>query len=138
VLSESVQYFLCNNIELKTVRGVLLVETADLPIKSKFLNFVQFNGDYSYTSRYCKGQNFHVSIIPRGSVHIYRYENELNLRSSNECIEYANRARPDNPILGIKEHTAFSNLMSDFIGEAGIDRRHCVNGGVTKKMLLLV
>lgn len=29
-----------NNIELKTVKGVLLMGTADLPAKSDFLNFV--------------------------------------------------------------------------------------------------
>lgn len=76
-----VQVKIHNNIELKTVRGVLLMGTADLPAKSDFLNFVQFNGDYGCPSCYCKGEN--VPIIPRGSVHVYRYKNELKLRSSN-------------------------------------------------------
>nr|XP_012234439.1 PREDICTED: uncharacterized protein LOC105679152 [Linepithema humile] len=124
-----------NNIELKTIRGVLLMGTADLPAKSDFLNFVQFNGDYGCPSCYCKGEN--VSLIPKGSVHVYRYKNELKLRSLNECIEYANRASLDNPVMGIKGHTAFSKLMPDFIEGVGIDRIHCVDSGVVKKMLSL-
>lgn len=70
-----------NNIELKTVRGVLLLGTADLSAKSDFLNLVQFNGDYGCPLCYCKGEN--VPLDPRGSVHVYCYENELKLRSSN-------------------------------------------------------
>lgn len=58
--------------------------TADLPAKSDFLNFVQFNGNYGCPACYSKGEN--VSIAPKGSVHVYRYENELKLRSLNECI----------------------------------------------------
>lgn len=124
-----------DNIELKTVRGVLLMGTADLPAKSDFLNFVQFNGDYGCPACYSKGEN--VSLISKGSVHVYRYENEIKLRTLNECIEYANRASPDNPVMGIKGHTAFSKLMPDFIEGIAIDRMHCVDGGVVKKMLSL-
>ncbi|XP_026828515.1 uncharacterized protein LOC113562671 [Ooceraea biroi] len=110
--------------------------TVHLPAKSDFLNFIQFNGDYGCPSCYCKGEN--IAIIPRGSVHVYRYENELQLRSLNESIEYTNRASPDNPVMGIKGHTAFSKIMPDFIEGVAIDRiMHCVDGGVVKKMLLL-
>lgn len=59
--------------------------TADLPAKSDFLNFVQFNGNYNgCPACYCKGEN--VLIAPKGSVRVYHYENELKLRSLNECI----------------------------------------------------
>ncbi|KYN27887.1 hypothetical protein ALC57_02710 [Trachymyrmex cornetzi] len=36
--------------------------TADLPAKSDFFSFVQFNGDYGCPSCYCKGEN--IPIIP--------------------------------------------------------------------------
>lgn len=39
--------------------------------------------------------------------------------------------------MSIKGHTAFSKLMPDFIERIGIDRMHCVDGGVVKKILLL-
>lgn len=137
VISQGIQVQVVKNntFDLKTVRGVLLMGVADLPAKSAFFNFVQFNGDYGCPLCYCKGEN--VPIDPKGSVHIYRYENELKLRSSQECVEYADTASPDNPIMGIKGHTAFSKLMPDFIEGIGIDRMHCVDGGVVKKMLLL-
>ena len=82
-----------------------------------------------------KGEN--VPIIPKDTVHVYRYENMLQLRSSDECIEYANRANPDNSVMDIKDHTAFSKFMLDFIEGIEIDRIYCVDGGIVKKILLL-
>lgn len=133
IISKGIQIQIVRNniLELRTVRGVLLMGVADLLAKSAFLNFVQFNGDYGCPLCYCKGES--VSIAPKGSVHVYRYENELKLRSLDECIKYADEASTDHPIMGIKGHTAFSKLMPDFIEGVGIDRMHCVDGGVVKK-----
>lgn len=52
-------------------------------------------------------------------------------------IRYADRASPDNPVMDVKGHSAFSKLIPDFIKGVGIDRMHCVDGRVVKKMLLL-
>ncbi|XP_011859941.1 PREDICTED: uncharacterized protein LOC105557338 [Vollenhovia emeryi] len=122
-----------NNI---IVRGIALMGTCDLPARSECLNFIQFNGDFGCPSCLCKGER--VPILPKGFVHIYSYENQLQLRTSEQCIEYANLATPDHPIMGVKGHNAFSKIMPDFIKGIAIDRMHCADGGVIKKILNLL
>lgn len=118
------------------VRGVLLMGTCDLPAKSDCLNFIQFNGAYGCPTCLCRGES--VPILPRGSVHVYPYEAELTLRTSEQCVEYANDATPDRPIMGVKGHTAFSRIMPDFITGSAIDRMHGGDAGVTKKLMTLL
>lgn len=77
-------------------------------------------------------------FLPRGSIHIYPYVNNVIFRTSQECINWANEATPENPIMGIRGSTMFSVLMPNFIKGMGIDRMHAVDGGVIKKLLSLM
>ncbi|CAL1685139.1 unnamed protein product [Lasius platythorax] len=122
-----------NNI---IVRGIVLMGICDLPAKSECLNFIQFNGDFGCPSCLCKGER--VPILPKGFVHVYPYNDQLQLRTSQQSVEYANLATSDHPIMGVKGHSVFSKIMPDFIKGIGIDRMHCADGGVIKKILMLL
>ena len=50
----------------------------------------------------------------------------------------AHNARPNEPVHGVKGFSALSHSMPDFIKGMAIDRMHCVEGGVLKKILTLI
>lgn len=131
---EGVQITLPDN-NIIIVKGIILMGTCDLPAKCDCLNFIQFNDDYGCHSCLCKGE--HIEIGPRSHVHAYPFENELTLRTSQQSIEFANRAKSDTPFMGVKGHTVISKIMPDFINGMAIDRMHCVDGGVMKKLMTL-
>ena len=119
------------------VRGILLMGTCDLVARCQCINFIQFNGDYGCSVCLCKGTS--VPVFPNGHVHVYPYENELELRTSEESIRYSELVAEHNkPVMGVKGPTALSKLMPDFIRGIAIDRMHGVEGGVVKKMLTLL
>ncbi|XP_067203636.1 uncharacterized protein [Linepithema humile] len=133
-IANGIEINLPNNNNI-IVRGVTLMGICDLPAKSECLNFIQFNGDFGCPSCLCKGQRVPIS---KGFLHVYPYENQIELRTSEQTIEYANLATPDHPIMGVKGYSAFSKIMPDFIKGIGIDRMHCADGGTIKKILTLV
>ncbi|XP_015124327.1 uncharacterized protein LOC107046259 isoform X1 [Diachasma alloeum] len=119
-----------------TVRGLLLMGTCDLPAKAEFLNFIQFNGNYGCPACFSKGEN--VPTENEGSVHVYPYEAEPEMRTSEVCVEYGNIASPERPVMGIRGPNAFSKIMPDFMKGLAIDKMHCIEGGVVKKLLTLL
>lgn len=122
------------------VRAILLMGTCDLPEKSECLNFIQFNGNYGCPSRLLPGECVLVNPedATEGHVHVYLRCNELQPRTVENCIEYANRATIDIPYMGVKGGSALSKLMPDYIRGMAIDRMHGVDAGVVKKTLILL
>lgn len=118
------------------VRRILMKGTCDLPAKAQFLNVTQFNGDYGCPACYCKGQN--IATASGGSVHVYPFQEVIQMRTTEEAIVLGNTATPDNPVMGVKGPTAFSKIMPNFIKRMGIDKMHGIEGGVVKKMLTLL
>ena len=118
------------------MKGVLLRGTCDLPAKAEFLNMAYFNGKNGCQVCYCEGCN--VPVGPNSTVHVYPYDENIQLRTLQECINYARLATPQNPQMGIKGPNAFSKIMPDFIRGMGIDKMHGVEGGVVKKMLFIL
>ena len=79
-----------------------------------FCKKLKFNGDYGCSVCLCKGTS--VPVVPNGHVHVYPYENELELRTSEESIRYSELVAEHNkPVMNVKGPTALSKLMTDFI-----------------------
>ncbi|XP_026830135.1 uncharacterized protein LOC105286011 isoform X1 [Ooceraea biroi] len=116
-IAEGIEINLPDNNKI-IVRGVVLMGTCDLPVKSECLNFTQFNGNFRCPSCLCKGKR--VPILPKGFVHVYPYEDQLQSRTSEQSIEYANLATSDHPVMGVKGYNVFSKIMPDFIKGMGI------------------
>ena len=135
-LFEGVEIEILRENRMIKVRTILLSGTCDLTAKSHFLNFTQYNVAYGCPTCFLKGEN--IPIENQGSsVHVYRYRGNTKLRSSEECIEIANQATPENPISGIKGPSAFSKIMPNFLEGMGIDKMHGVDVGIVKKSTLL-
>lgn len=118
------------------MRGILLFGVADLVAKNQFMNFIQFNGDYGCPTCCTKGEN--LALCPRGSIHVYPYINNIITRTLEECVNWANEATPNNPVMGVKGPTVLSIMMPNYVEGMGIDRMHAVDGGVIKKLLNLM
>ncbi|XP_026475923.1 uncharacterized protein LOC113381164, partial [Ctenocephalides felis] len=127
-------YIPCRRINI-TVKGILLLGTCDLPARSDCLNFVQYNGYYGCSYCFCPGMNF--TLETGGNVHVYPYTNNIEKRTLQNCRSFADNASRDAPIMGIKGPTALSLIMPDYVMGMAIDRMHCVEGGVVKKLLSL-
>ncbi|KAK0174434.1 hypothetical protein PV327_010203 [Microctonus hyperodae] len=73
-------------------------------------------------------------IIVRGIILI----GTADLPAKSDCLNFIQfNARPCVPVFGVKDHSALSRLMSDFVEGMGIDRMHALDGGVMKKILTL-
>ena len=95
------------------MRGIVLIDKTDLLAKNQFMNFIQFNGDYDCLTCCIKDEN--VPLLPKGSIHVYPYENNVILRTLTDCINWTNEATPDNLIIGVKGLTVLSILMFNSI-----------------------
>ncbi|KAK0077664.1 hypothetical protein PV326_009897 [Microctonus aethiopoides] len=118
------------------VKGIMLMGTCDLPAKCQCLNFKQFNSDYGCPS--CLYRDERVQTGPRNYVHVCLYENDIQLRISENTIAYADEATLNESVMGVKGYCALSKLVPDFIKGMAIDRMHGVDGGVAKKLLTLL
>lgn len=81
-LADGIKIHVPSNDITINVKGILLMGTCDLVARCQCINFIQFNGDYGCSVCLCKGKN--VPILPNGHVHVYPYENERVLRTSEE------------------------------------------------------
>ncbi|CAG5102758.1 Protein of unknown function, partial [Cotesia congregata] len=115
--------------------SILISGTADTPAKSDFLNFKKFNGAFGCMTCCTERENVETE---HGSTHVYPYEEQVVMRTSANCIKWSQTATEENPLFGVKGPTALANYMPDFIGGLAIDRMHCVDGGVIKKILTLL
>lgn len=130
------------------VKGLLIFGACDLPAKAQFLNLVQFNGKYGCPNCLNQGETFvfrrdrdpeNPEDNPRaGHTHIYRYERNVQLRTSAETMAQGLEAEAiGRPVKGVKGPSALALIMPNHITGTGIDRMHGVDGGVIKKLLNL-
>ena len=135
-LSNGIRIFVPSLDETLNVRGVLLTGTCDTPARCECLNFTNFNGKYGCS--FCLIEGVNVPLEPKGHVFAFPYQNELSIRTSENTQRFAPTASADNPVMGVKGPTVFSQLMPDLILGMGLDRMHGVEGGVVKKVLNLL
>ena len=84
-LAEGIEIEIPRENRMIKVRAIFLSGTCDLPAKSQFLNFTQYNAAYGCPTCSLKCEN--IPIENQGSsVHVYRYEGNTKLRTSEECI----------------------------------------------------
>lgn len=121
-------------------KAFLICITADLPAKSTLMNMIQFNGAFSCSKCYEKGETFKTS--GGGSVHIYPFNREMPFgherttrTSLHDAMEAVNSKKTVN---GIKGPSFLMTLeYFDFIKGASIDYMHGVLLGVTKLLIKL-
>lgn len=127
------------------VKGLLLFGACDLPAKAEFLNLVQFNGKYGCPNCLNPGETYFLQREAAaednrrvGHTNIYRYEGNNRLRTSAETIAQGFEALAiGRPVKGVKGPSSLALIMPNHITGTGIDRMHCVDGGVIKKLLTL-
>ncbi|XP_044585098.1 uncharacterized protein LOC123265424 isoform X1 [Cotesia glomerata] len=134
-ITEGVQIYLPDN-NVIVVRGVVLMGVCDQPAKSDCFNFMLYNADFGCTSCLSKGQSLRTDA--GGTVHVYPHEPQVQLRTSQQTVTHGNLATPDEPVMGVKGNSALCLIMPDFIRGTAIDRMHCSDGGVIKKILSLL
>ncbi|CAG5073433.1 Protein of unknown function [Cotesia congregata] len=134
-IAEGVQVHLPDNHQI-IVRGVVLMGVCDQPAKSDCFNFMLYNADFGCTSCLSRGQSLRTDA--GGHVHVYPNEPQIQLRTSLQTVAKGNLATPDQPIMGVKGNSALFLIMPDFIRGTAIDRMHCCDGGVIKKILRLL
>ncbi|CAG5073522.1 Protein of unknown function [Cotesia congregata] len=113
------------------VRGVIICGTCDLPAKACFLNMKGHTATYGCCK--CK-----IQTKKEGGVRVFPYENQLNLRTSEETIQQGEQAlETGEPIEGVKGPTTLSKIVHDFIVATSIDSMHCIFAGVCKQLMRL-
>lgn len=128
------------NNENVNCKAFLICSTADLPAKSTLMNMTQFNGAFSCSRCFEKGETFKTSS--GGSVHIFPFNRELPFgreRTTKDCMQDAIKAvHSKKTVNGIKGPSFLMTLKYyDFIKGASIDYMHCVLLGVTKLLIKL-
>ncbi|CAD6241206.1 GSCOCG00009214001-RA-CDS [Cotesia congregata] len=124
--------------DIKNIKAVLLFGTCDLPAKCQFFNFTYYMGSYGCPSCLWPGETYRLGEDGNSHTHVYRYTPDPEMRTSRECVAFAETALNENsPHMGVKGPCALSKLMPDFVVGTAIDQMHCVFGGVVKKLLSL-
>lgn len=127
----------------KLIRALCICGTCDLPAKSLFLNFSQFNGEYGCPS--CEQKTQRVNI-EGSSYTVYRYENSVQrtlgktLENAKKAVENREKARSVNiktNVMGVKGPSRLSLLMPDYVIGIAIDSMHALYEGVAKKLMRL-
>lgn len=136
IFQQGIEITLPNPNREIVVRGVLLRGTCDLPAKCQFLNFTQYNGAHGCPACFLEGVN--IPTDAGGSVHAFPFSENFEVRTSEECERLGDIATLNNPIRGVKGPTTFSRFMPDFMQGMGIDKMHGIEGGVVKKILVLL
>ena len=84
-----------------------------------------FNGDYG--CQFCKEKGENIE-----RVHVYPYNNNLQLRTSDESIEYGKQAfDKSDAVFGVKGPTELSKFVYKYIETTSIDIMHCAYVGLT-------
>ncbi|KAJ1519227.1 hypothetical protein ONE63_011166 [Megalurothrips usitatus] len=122
------------------VKGKVLCGTCDLPAKSKFLQFKQFNGAYGCGQCMQEGGR---AVAGKTTVQVYPYTPNVPKRTHVETQRFAQqaleaRARDKNAsVNGVKGPSLVSKLVPDIIRCTAIDVMHGVFLGVCKMLLNL-
>lgn len=122
------------------VKGKVICGTCDLPAKSKFLQFKQFNSYYGCPKCLSEGAR-----APTGktTVQVYPFTPNIEKRTHQETVQTARlalearRTNKDASILGIKGPTLLAKIVPDLIRCTAIDIMHGVALGLCKLLLHL-
>lgn len=142
-------------------KGVVIAATTDLPAKVMICGMASYSG--AFGCQICKLEGGSVKIIKKkkivgaqkknteevtktSSVWVYRFTDDLELRSHSETIQLGIQAQrvlqetndPKTNILGVKYPSAFFKIMYDGIRGFAIDDLHTMYLGVTKTLIRLL
>lgn len=147
-------------------RAMLLCGTCDLPAKSSFLGMISHSGAWGCSVCKQKGGSVETKRPPRrrkkarneerqqiqaneprkGSVWVYRYQEDIELRNHSEMESYgkeafkeAKRGMPFKLInvFGVKQPSILTSLFRDVCRGMAVDQMHCLWLGLMKKFLNL-
>lgn len=124
-LREGVEFTLWNKIVV-SVKAMIICGTCDLPGKAIFLNFKQHNGYFGCPR--CKLQGKHIN-----NVHVYPYTNKLNLRTSQDTIQTANKITSE-AIEGVKGPSFLRKIAVNFVEFVAADVMHCAFINLPKRL----
>ena len=123
--------------EVLNIKGIVLCGTADLPAKARFLNMTNHNACYGCTKCKLRSQN-----IRRG-LNVYPYSEDLNKRTTEETLIFAQEAmelplangqRQD--VFGVKGPSELSQFVYQYVRTAAVDIMHCAYINLTKSLLV--
>lgn len=110
------------------IRGLILWGTGDLPAKSLFLNFKQFNAKFGCMSCEDKGESVGKKVI-------FPYVVNSKSRTDESTFEYAVEAQKTHgPVCGVKGPSVLSKIVYSFIRSTAFDGMHCLYQGCSKKL----
>lgn len=123
-----------------TVRAKLLCAVADMPAKSLFMRFIQYNGAYSCFHCLQQGGRFGVGLT---TVQVFPYIRDTELRTIEGTIEFGEQALqarahdPDASIYGVKGTSVLTSMLPNMILCMGIDIMHGVFLGAMRTLMNL-
>lgn len=120
-----------------TVKGLVLVGTADLPAKFTVCNMTQYNGKYSCPCCLQSGQS---ATAGKGRCQVFPFDFETPTEPERSHVDSLRMAEiatnSGKPEYGIKWPCWFTTLQSyDFVKGNCIDYMHCVLLGITKSLI---
>ena len=121
-------------------RAMPLCGTTDLPAKAMVYNMLQYNGQYGCS--HCLQPGKQLCTGPRGSVHIYPYNDSEPNGPKRTAVQTDTHSREavvnGKPVFGIKGPSWLSVVPGYNVVEGDtVDYMHCVLLGVTKMLLKL-
>lgn len=132
--------------EIRHVKAILLCGTGDAIARSDFLCHVRFNGYYGCTKCKIRGERIRISNNSNATVHIYPYNQNIELRTRDEHVRIARAITlgadddsntEETERCGIKSLSPLFNIMSDPIRSTSVDVMHNVFLGVVKTLASL-
>ncbi|XP_044007463.1 uncharacterized protein LOC122851984 [Aphidius gifuensis] len=114
------------NREIK-LTGLVIGGTLDMPAKTLFLCMKQYNSLYGCHK--CKTKTIKIS-----NRRVYTRTNNINLRTTNETLEFAKIGTKIKPVFGVTGPTIVSKFVPDFIKTTKLDPMHMISG-ITKMLL---
>ena len=147
-------------------RAMLLCGTCDLPAKSSFLGMISHSGAWGCSVCKQKGESVATTIPTRkrkkpsnqgrqqmpenetrkGSVWVYRFQEDMELRNHSEMESYGKEAFKEAKrglpfklinVFGVKQPSVLTSLFRDVCRGMAVDQMHCLWLGMMKKFLHL-
>ncbi|KAE8741788.1 hypothetical protein FOCC_FOCC012677 [Frankliniella occidentalis] len=123
-----------------SMKAKLIGATADMPAKSLFMRFIQFNGAFSCFSCMSQGGRFDLGNT---TVQVFPYSRNFELRNNDDIPNYAEQAlvarQVDNDasVYGIKGPSLLFSMLPNMISCMAIDIMHGGFLGVMKTLMNL-
>jgi hypothetical protein len=124
------------------VKGKIICGTCDLPAKSKFMRFKQFNGSSSCAKCLATGARYRVG--KKATVQVFPFTRNAVPRTHEQVQDFAQQAvnlriagEKDASVHGVKGPSLLSRLLPDVIRGMAIDVMHGAFLGVCKWLTFL-